>query len=73
MKHFTRIDVFANIDEVFKFWKFAKKRGAKTREEMTEALKAYKKADLMVEGHKERVEARLVQELKKRKGHEARG
>jgi hypothetical protein len=59
-RYFTRLDVFANIDEVIKFQEFARARGAKTRKDMVAALEAYKKADLIVEEHKERVEAHLA-------------
>lgn len=64
-RYFTRIDAFSGMDEVFKFWEFAKKRGAKTRKEMTEALAAYKKADIIIEEHKERVEAKIVDACEK--------
>jgi adenine deaminase len=66
-KHLTRLDIFANMEEVFKFWEFAKARGLtskSTREEMAAALAAYKKADMIIEGHKEHVEARIAKELK---------
>lgn len=58
-RYLTRVDIFANADEALKFFAFAKARGAKTRKEMTEALTAYKKADLVVRGHKEHIEAHI--------------
>lgn len=63
-RYFTRIDIFRNIDEFIKFQEFAKKRGAKTREDMVEVLETYKRADLVVEEHKERVEAHLAKALR---------
>jgi hypothetical protein len=60
-RYFTRVDVFANMDEVCKFLEFAQKRNPKTRADMVAALEAYKKADLMVEEHKERVEAKIAE------------
>jgi hypothetical protein len=63
-RYFTRLDMFANMDEVFKFWEFAKARKAKTRKDMMEALEAYKKADLIIEEHPERVEAHLAKACK---------
>lgn len=71
---FTRIDKFDNMDEAFKFWEFAKRRGAKTMAEMVEALEAYKRADLIVEEHKERLEAMIVEAAKRgefRRPHES--
>lgn len=73
MKHFTRIDAFANMDAVFKFWEWAAKQPPekKTRADMVRLLEQYKKADLIVEGHKEEVEHKLHEGLKaaaKKKG-----
>jgi hypothetical protein len=66
-KNLTRLDIFANMEEVFKFWEFAKARGLtskSTREEIAAALAAYKQPDMVIKGHKEHVEAKLAKELK---------
>lgn len=66
MKNFTRIDKFDNIGEVMKFWEWCKTQPPekKTREDMVRLLAQYKKADLYVEAHKERVESLIVRGIK---------
>jgi len=64
-RYSTRIDVFSNIEEYEKFMEFARKRNPKTKADMIAALEAYKQADLVVDEHKERVEAKIMTAAKK--------
>jgi hypothetical protein len=64
MKDHTRIDIFANIEELAKFYEWAKQFNPKTKEDMVKLLEKYKKADLVVEGFKEHVEHKLKEGLK---------
>ena len=65
MKDHTRIDVFANMDEVMKFYEWARQHNPKTRDDMVRLLGEYKKPDLVVKGFKEHIEAKLMTELNK--------
>lgn len=64
MSKITRIDVFANMDEVAKFYEWAKTKNPKIKSDMIRLLGEYKKADLWVDAHPERVEHEIVKGLK---------
>ena len=57
MSHWTRIDVWT-FGEYCDFMEWAAKQDPppKTKEDMKRLLSEYRKADIMVEGHKEQVE-----------------
>lgn len=65
-KKLTRIDMFQDLDAVFKFWEWTKTQPPekKTRADMIRLLGEYKRADLVVDAHPERVEHELVKKLK---------
>ncbi len=67
MKPVTRIDLFTNIDDYIAFMEWAQTKNPQTKEDMIRLLEEYKQPDLIVEGHKEIVEHKLVQGLKKKK------
>lgn len=64
MKKITRIDMFANIGEYLKFLEWAKTRNPQTRADMVRLLAEYKKPDIMVDAHPERVEHEIVKGFK---------
>lgn len=64
MNKITRIDVFANLDEYIKFMEWAKTKNPKTKADMVRLLHEYKKADLVVNAHPERVEHELAKAIK---------
>lgn len=66
MKKITRIDMFANIGEVFKFWEWAAKQPPekKTRADMIRLLGKYKKAEMYVDAHPERVEHEIAKGIR---------
>ncbi len=67
MKKITRIDIFASITEYIKFMEWAKTKEPKTRADMVRLLGEYKKPDLVVDAHPERVEHIIHQGLKQGK------
>lgn len=64
MKKITRIDAFANIDEYIKFMEWAKTKEPKTRADMVRLLAEYKKPDMIINAHPERVEHEIVKKFK---------
>lgn len=64
MKKITRIDAFANIDEYIKFMEWAKTKEPKTRADMVRLLGEYKKPDMLIDAHPERVEHEIVKNFK---------
>lgn len=62
----TRIDVFTNPDALLKFYEWAAKQvpAPKTKADMIKLLAQYKKADIYVEEHPERVEYMIFQGMK---------
>lgn len=64
MKKITRIDVFANADEYIKFMEWVKTKEPKTRADMVRLLAEYKKPDILVNAHPERVEHVITQGFK---------
>lgn len=64
MKKLTRVDMFADMGEYMKFMEWAKTKEPKTRADMVRLLAEYKKPDLIVDAHPERVEYILKQGMK---------
>lgn len=66
MRKITRVDIFANIDDVMKFWEWAAKQPPekKTRKDMEQLLAEYKKADMYINAHPERVEHVICRDMK---------
>lgn len=64
MKKITRMDVWANIDEYIKFMDWAATKEPKTRADMVRLLAEYKKPDLLIDAHPERVEHEIVKHFK---------
>ncbi len=64
MKKITRIDMFANLEEYIKFMEWAKTKEPKDRADMVRLLGEYKKPDLIVDAHPERVEHEIVKRFK---------
>lgn len=62
MNH-TRVDIM-NVEEALKLFEYFEKVGAKTRKEREKALADFRKADLVVEGSKEHVEAKIAGSFK---------
>lgn len=66
MKNFTRIDVLT-LDQYIAFMEWAKTKNPKTKDDMKRLLAEYRKADIIVEEYKERVEHIIHQGLKQGK------
>lgn len=64
MKKATRIDVFDNIDEYIKFMEWAKTKEPKTKTDMARLLAEYKKPDMLIDAHPERVEHEITRQFK---------
>lgn len=64
MKNFVRLDVWT-AESLCDFMDWARTKNPKTKEDMKRLLAEYKKADLMVEGHKEHVEHMIVEGAKR--------
>ena len=67
MKPYTRVDVFANLEEVEKFYAWAATKNPKTKEDMVRLLAEYKKPDMVVKMHKEHVEAKIEKQFRVRR------
>lgn len=64
MKKMTRVDIFSNVDEYIKFMEWAKTKEPQTRADMVKLLAEYKKPDLIVDAHPERVEHEIIKNFK---------
>ena len=64
MKNLTRIDMFANIDEYIKFMDWARTKNPKTKADMVRLLGEYKRPEMIIDAHKERVEHEIVKRFK---------
>jgi hypothetical protein len=64
MKNKTRIDIFPDMEAVHKFYEWAKQFNPKTKDDMTELLAKYKKADMIVDEFKEHVEHKITEGMK---------
>lgn len=73
MKKITRIDVFTNIDEYIKFMEWAKTKEPKTRADMVRLLAEYKKPDMLIDAHPERVEHEITKQFKVGRVKRAKG